>query len=332
MQENTPLCSIVTLNYNGKAHLDDCFNSIRKLSYPKSRYEVIMVDNASTDGSADYVEKNFPEVRVLRLEKNYGNAEGANKGFEAAKGDCLVILDNDTKVDKEWLTELVKTAMKDEKTGICGSKVMDFRDPNIIQFAGGYLDVLGSPFHRGAGERDSGQYDREEEIFYAMGCSLLIKRQVLNKLKYFFDPTYFAYYEETDLCWRIKYLGYKVVFSPKSVLWHKGGATASKMGNLMIFYMYRNKIWTYKKNLSPPLRQLILALVSVRMFFTILYRMAGGKWEYGFKVFRNLFDKKESDVDMSKVSMWRQLRMLSPPILTKYTQYFSEKKRLSAQK
>jgi len=332
MQEKPPFCSIVTLNYNGKEHLEECLSSLFKMSYPKDRYEVIMVDNASTDGSADYVKENFPEVKVLKFDKNYGNAEGANKGVEAAKGECIIILDNDTRVHPDWLSELVKTAMKDEKTGICGSKVLEFRNPDRIQFAGGYLDMVGSPFHRGAGEVDKGQYDREEEIFYAMGCALLIKRQVLNKLKYLFDPTYFAYYEETDLCWRIKYLGYRVMFSPKSVLWHKGGATSSKMGNLMVFYMYRNKIWTYKKNLSPPLRQFILLLVSTRMFFTILYRMAGGKWEYGFKAFRYLFDKKESDVDITTVSQRKQLRMLSFPILAKYTQYISEKKRFSSQK
>jgi len=318
-----PFCSIIVLNYNGKELLKDCFSSLRRINYPKERYEVIMVDNGSEDNSIEYVKKNFPWVKILALDKNYGFAEGNNKGINVAKGEYIVFLNNDTKVDKNWLIELVKVASSDEKIGIVGSKVLNFYNPKIIEYAGGYLDILGSPFHRGLNEIDKGQYDRIEEVFYVLGSSLLIKRNVLKKLKYCFDPSYFLYFEETDLCWRVKLLGYKVVYVPSSIVFHKGGVTASKLKEKAIYYLYKNKILSFKKNLRAPLRQLILLLVVLRMFLTIIYRMLKREWKYGIYVFKYLFSSVSTDINLQRIPLKKQLSVLSPPILSKYSQYFS---------
>ena len=147
----------------------------------------------------------------------------------------------------------------------------------------------------------------------------------MEKLKVWYDPDFFINFEETDLCWRLHYLGHKVLYIPKSVVYHKGGASTSKAGSIMTYYLYRNKIWTFKKNLRPPLRQMMLSLVCTRMFFIILYRMLRGQWKYGFKVFGHVFDKKESDVDMSAISFRKQLSFLSLPSFGKYVKFFAKK-------
>ncbi len=322
-----PFCSVIIVNYNGKYLLKDCLNSVYILNYPKNRYEVILVDNGSADNSVSFVGKNFPHVKILKLDKNYGFAEGNNKGIEKARGDYITFLSNDTKVDKNWLLMLVKSAEKSKKIGICSSKVLDFKDMKTLQYAGGYLDILGSSYFRGMGEEDKGQYNKEEEVNSAFGCSMLIKREVINKLKYCFDPKFFLYYEETDLCWRTKLLGYKIIYVPKSIIFHKGGATSSKMKDESMFYLYRNKLWTFKKNLIFPFKQIILSFVVFRMFFTIIFRIIRGEWKYGFSIFKYLFTKTDSDVDLRKVSISQQLSMLSPPIFAKYTQFFRNRKK-----
>lgn len=325
--EKVPFCSIIIVNYNGKHLLRNCLTSLRRMNYPKGRHEIILVDNGSSDDSAGFVRGNYPEVAVLKLDKNYGFAEGNNKGIEVAKGEYIVLLNNDTKVDKDWLKALVKSAGKNGKAGICSSKVLDFKDMKTLQYAGGYLDILGSSYFRGMGEKDEGQYDKEEEISSAFGCSMLVKRAVLSKLKYCFDPGFFAYYEETDLCWRVKILGYKIIFVPGSVVFHKGAATSSKMKDEMMFYLYRNKLLMFKKNLAFPIKQIILFFVIFRMFFTIIFRNMRGEWKYGLSVFKYLFTKIDSDIDLRKIPYPRQLSMLSLPILSKYIQFLRHGKK-----
>lgn len=314
----------MVLNWDGKEHLKDCFESLNRINYPKNSYEVIMVDNGSTDDSIEYVKKAFPWVRILALDKNYGFAEGNNKGIEISKGEYVLILNNDVKVDKNFLSELVKVMLERPDAAVCGSKIMDFKNPQMLQYAGAYLDITGTPYHKGSGEIDRGQYDKIEEVFYALDCSALYSMSALKKLKYIYDPTFFFNAEETDLCWRLKYLGYKALYVPKSVIYHKGAMTSSKKGTIMTYYLYRNKIWMFKKNLKPPLRQMILALVCARTFCIITYRILRGRWKYGFSVFKHVFDKIESDVDMSKVSFREQLSCLSLPIISKYVQFLTK--------
>ncbi len=320
-----PFCSIIIVNWNGKRLLKDCLSSLENIDYPNDSYEIILADNGSSDGSAAFVKKNFPSVKILKLDKNYGFAGGNNKGIEKAKGEYIVFLNNDTRVDKKWLMALAISAQKNVDVGICSSKVLDFNGGRL-QYAGGYLDILGSSYFRGLGEEDKGQYDKETEISSAFGCSMLAKRELLNKLKYCFDPRFFAYYEETDLCWRAKLLEYRIMYVPGSVVFHKGAATSSRMKDEMMLYLYRNKLWTFKKNLSFPVKQIILFPVSFRMFFTILFRIFRGEWRYGFSIFKYLFTKMDSDIDLRKVPISRQLSMLSLPILAKYTQSFKNKK------
>jgi len=294
-----PFCSILVINYNGKKYLEDCFDSLRRINYPKSRYEVIMIDNASADNSIKFVIKKFPWVKVLKLDKNYGFGGGCNKGIEMAKGEYFVIINNDIHVDKEWLIELTKVARSGKKIGICGSKIVEFGGG-----AGGEgrLSIFGVPTY-------FSKHNELEECFWVSDCSMLIKKEVVDNMGELYDPSYFMYFEEVDTCWRARLLGYNVFYVPSSIVYHLGSATASKMGNIMKFYHYRNKIWTFKKNSRFPLTQLFMVPIFISTFFMILYFTATKKWNYGISVLKYVFSKKEKTPGINRISLKDQLKL-----------------------
>jgi len=295
-----PFCSIMITHYNGKGLLKECLGSLEKINYPKDRMEVILIDNASSDGSAEYVRKNFGWVKVFEMDKNYGFAGGLNIGSEKAKGDYLVILDNDTKVDREWLMEMVKVAKSDGKIGMCGSMAFD---QALNAYTGlGALNVLGI-------SRIETNVKELRECFWLTGCSFLIKRSVLKRLGYLFDPDFFAYFEETELCWRVRLLGYKIFYVPTSTLYHRGSVTAKKMGNIRKFWHYRNKIWSYKKNLRAPLKQLSLVPVFFITSFMIFRWSLTREWGYGVDVLGYIFKKFKKNPVIDRVSLKDQLRL-----------------------
>ena len=258
MFKELPMVSIIMLNYNGKRFLDGCLSSLSRINYPKSCYEVIMVDNGSLDGSVGYVRKNFPWVKILVLNGNYGYTGGNNRGVDVAKGDFIVFLNNDTVVDKEWLMELVNVMLLDDKIAICGSKVIAMDNPHNVQYAGGFLNLVGGalfyPFH--------GQKLRH--AFYLVGsihgASFLMKKVIFKKIGAF-DESFFMYSDENDLCLRAWIQDYHVGYSPYSIVYHYGGGTAGTLNvkkssilherlksSLRIYYGNRNSIASVIKN------------------------------------------------------------------------------------
>jgi GT2 family glycosyltransferase len=221
---NKKLVTVIILNYNGANYIKHCLDSIRNQTYRDM--EVIVVDNASIDGSADHVRKKYPWVRVLYNGKNLGFAKGNNIGAQHGKGAYLIFLNNDTIVDQRWMEHLVMAADSSEAVGICGSKILDMEKRNIIQEVGGLCDMYGFSLSRGFGEIDSSQYDKINEVFYVSGASLLIKRAVADKIG-LFDSEYFFNQEDVDLCWRTWLSGYKVLVNPFSIVYHKGGGAAA---------------------------------------------------------------------------------------------------------
>jgi GT2 family glycosyltransferase len=197
------LCSIIIVNYNGLKFLKNCLDSLRKTRYNK--FEVIFVDNASSDGSANYVEKNYPWVKVIRLKKNVGFAMGNIIGFKYATGDYIVLLNNDTIVHEDWLKELVKTAEMDEKIGIVGALVIP------IKYKGEKPRII----------------SEVADVACVIGAAMLIKRKLINDVG-FFDPDFFIYFEDVELCCKAIISGYRVVFSPNAYVYHVGSGTMGK--------------------------------------------------------------------------------------------------------
>lgn len=246
-----PLVSVIILNYNGLKNLngilEECVKSALNTEYPN--FELLFVDNASTDRSIEFVKKNFgrnPILRIIQNEKNFGFAGGINVGIKKAKGEYIALLNNDTIVDTQWLKELVKV-MQQPRVGAAQSKLLQLRNPNILDCAGGFIDYLGYAYERGRGQKAS-DYKKVDEIFYAKGASLIIKRAVLDRVGYF-DPILFIYYDETDLCWRVWLNGYKVVFVPTSIVYHAQGVTISTLPeHVSLYFLTRNHMLLLIKN------------------------------------------------------------------------------------
>ncbi|MDW7726665.1 MAG: glycosyltransferase family 2 protein [Candidatus Methanoperedens sp.] len=241
--------TIIILNWNGKKDTVECLESLKHITYPN--YEILLVDNGSTDGSVEYFRERYPDIEIIENEKNMGYAEGNNVGIRKAMkngADYVLLLNNDTVVDPEFLDELVKVAESDPGIGFAGPKVYYYdynQKKDVINFAGGKLDMWkGKTYHIGLNEVDSGQYDEIKEVDYVEGSCLLLRKDVINEIG-LLDPVYFAYWEENDLCMRGNKAGYISIFVPKAKIWHK--ISASNTNKNKIYYLTRNKFWFIKR-------------------------------------------------------------------------------------
>lgn len=235
-----PMVSVVILNFNGKEFLNKCLDSVSRSRY--ANLEVILVDNASTDGSLESVQRSFGQYRNLKIitsRSNLGFAEGNNTGARAATGEYVLFLNNDTEVDREWLRELVTIVQSDKTVGAAQSKLLSF-DRKTIDSAGDFLNCYGKGWMRGCKEEDKGQYERVDEIFSARGAAMIVKKQILRQVGYF-DPTFFMLCEDLDLGWRIRLNGYKVMFVPKSTVYHFGSGTRKNVQGSEEGYYYNSR-------------------------------------------------------------------------------------------
>ncbi len=249
MKMTEPSVSIVIVNFNGVKHLDDCLRSIQEIAY--ENYETILVDNASSDNSIEYVKNNFPFVRIVPLDKNYGFAEGSNIGACNAKGEFIVFLNNDTMVKKQWLTELVKGVTRDDSIATCGSK-MFFYGGNVINHAGAALTFLGNGYDIGFGQKDSADFDIEKAVGSTCGGSMIIRKKIFDQLGGF-DPDHFACAEDVDLCYRAWIYGFKNVYVPASIVYHKYGGTLGKRQSAWRVYVcQKNRLVNMLKNFETP--------------------------------------------------------------------------------
>lgn len=252
---NKPFVCVIVLNYNGKNHLQTCLPSLESQTY--SNYSVIVCDNASVDGSADYVKINFPSITIVQNKENFGFAKGNNIAMKFAleKGaDYLLLLNNDTIAEKDIIDKLVTTAESDKKIGIVGPKIFDIRNRNLIHEMGMRCDKFGFPAAINSEEvKDKGSVS---EAFYVSGCAMMIKQEVLRKIG-FFDEAYFMFSEDLDLCWRAQLAGYTVVVNKAAKIYHASGGSIiggtirnrSYTTNLIrIFLRERNTLRTLIKN------------------------------------------------------------------------------------
>ena len=248
----SPFVSVVILNYNCRKFLGNCLSSALNTSYPN--YEIILVDNNSNDGSVEFVLQKFNSnlIKVVKLTKNYGFAAGNNLGAKHANGDYMVFLNPDTEVDPDCLKNLVYALENNSSIGVAQPKLLLMNKKHACMHfdsAGGYINPYGLVWIRGAGEKDEGQYDEITEIFYAKGAALIIRRDLWDKLRGF-DPAFFTYYDETDLCWRAWNMGYKVVYVPKAIVYHVGGGILKHVPYHLKFHEARGRLTILIKNYS----------------------------------------------------------------------------------
>jgi GT2 family glycosyltransferase len=244
-----PRASVVILNLNGRRYLDACLEALFSQEL-EGGYEVIVVDNGSDDGSVEHLRTRWPQVRVVEAGANLGFAGGNNLGIRCARGRHVVLLNNDTCVRAGWLDALASAAETGERVGAVTSKLMFMSRPGVLQSTGSLLLSDGSAGDRGSEEEDRGQYDRREEVFGACGCAMLLTRQALDDVGPF-DSSFFLYYEDTDLSWRMRLRGWRMVYEPAAVVDHVHAGTSVEWSPFFTFHVDRNRLFTILKN-APP--------------------------------------------------------------------------------
>ena len=264
------LVSIIILNLNGEKFLKDCFECLKKQTYQNS--EVILVDNGSTDNSINFVKKNFPQVKIIANKRNLGFAQANNQGFKRAKGDYIVTLNNDTKAGEKWLQNLILAAESDEKIGMVASKILSLKNPSLIDSVGVNICLDGMSRGRGRLEIDKGQYDKIEEILLPSACAALYRRKMLREIG-FFDESFFAYCEDTDLGLRGRLAGWKAVLAPQAVVYHYYSGTGGKYSSFKVYLVERNYVWVAVKNFPLELLMLFPFFIFYRFilqFYAVL--------------------------------------------------------------
>jgi len=244
-----PLISVIIPNWNGAHHLPTCLDSLRRQTYP--HFEVIVVDNNSDDDSLALMEREYTEVRVMPLQENRGYAGGVNAGINAAQGEIIAVLNNDTEADPRWLAELCAGLERRPEAGAATSKMLLFDRRQVINSAGDFYTMDGLPGNRGVWQLDEGQFDREEMIFSAHGAASAFRRSMLLDLasqggSQVFDEDFFAYCEDVDLGWRAQLAGYQCLYVPTAIVYHRLSATGG--GKIASYYTGRNFIYILAKD------------------------------------------------------------------------------------
>ncbi|MBN1427797.1 MAG: glycosyltransferase family 2 protein [Anaerolineae bacterium] len=242
-----PLVSIVIPNWNGIAHLPTCLDALARQTYHP--FEVIVADNASSDGSQDLLRESYKHVQLVQLPENRGFTGACNAGMSAAQGEIIVLLNNDTEVDPAWITEVVAVFDHHPEAGIVASKMLLFDQRDTLHTAGDFYRVDGRPGNRGVWQKD-GDYNREEYVFSACGGSAAYRRALLDEIG-LLDNDFFFSCEDIDLAWRAQLRGWRCVYAPRAVVYHRLAATGG--GTTASFYDGRNYLWLIAKNYPSPL-------------------------------------------------------------------------------
>jgi len=259
-----PFVSIVILNYNGIAFLGEglkeCIESVLKTDYPS--YEIIIVDNGSTDESIKYIQTNYGlRINLVENEKNLGFSEGFNTGIRKSKGKYIALLSNDMTVSPNWISPIINLFESDSSIGLAGFKRMLYGEKNVIDSIGGYLYFDGRVKIVAFGVEDHGQYDNIIEDLDYIGGAMILRRKTLEDVG-LFDPEYIVYSEDVDLCFRIRKKGYKIIYVPESIIWHKREGTFKGIDPSLRYtkYMaYRSRI-----------RFVLIHFVIMRVFATFM--------------------------------------------------------------
>ena len=280
------MISIIIVNYNGKDLIKDCLDSV--LSQTLKEFELVIVDNGSTDDSINFIKSNFSDnrIKIVASEKNLGFAGGNNLGLKNTSGEYIVLLNNDTVVDKDWLKYLYELINSDETIGIAQSLVITEGIPSKYYEKNGNVNLLGHNIMEvfNIGEDGIG------EIFQATGCSLIIRKSLLDEIGGLFLDEYFAYAEDTFLCFKVKFFGKRIMHTSKSLVHHKGNATFKKQKSTSLyFFQERNRLLNFLLFFSKPF---LIKYIPYLIFNFIM------------KLLASLFEKKYSAIGLIRAYSW----------------------------
>lgn len=247
--------SVVIPNFNGIAFLDSVLASLEGQTL--NNFEVILVDNGSTDGSCSFVTANYPWVHLIELSENFGFCGAVNAGIRAAKAPYVLLLNNDTEVKEDFVEEMLAAIRRHKNAFSCGARMVQYHDRDKLDDVGNYYCALGWSFARGRG-KDIHAYETEDRIFSACAGAAIYRKKILETIGYF-DEEHFAYLEDTDIGYRARIYGYENWYAPKAIVYHVGsGTSGSRYNQFKTRYSSRNNIYLIYKNM--PLLQIILNL------------------------------------------------------------------------
>lgn len=245
--------AIVILNWNGKQHLETYLPHLIEHT-DSAIYDLYVADNGSSDDSVEFIKKNYPQIQLVLLDKNYGFAGGYNRALQQVEADIYCLLNSDVRVTRKWIAPVLKIFEKEKDIAAIQPKILSDRDWSRFEHAGaagGFIDKYSYPFCRGRImniiEYDKGQYNKDSDIFWASGACLFIRSTVFHD-NHGFDDDYFAHMEEIDLCWRLKNQGHRILYCHSSKVYHFGGATLEYNNPRKLFLNFRNSLWTLYKN------------------------------------------------------------------------------------
>ncbi|MGO4773190.1 glycosyltransferase family 2 protein [Flavobacterium sp. W22_SRS_FK3] len=279
--------AVVILNWNGIKLLEQFLPSVIQFSQDATIY---VADNASTDDSVNFVQQNFPTVKIIKNTGNHGFAKGYNDALKGVNTEIYALINSDIEVTENWLKPIIENFESEKNTGIIQPKILNFKNKEYFEYAGaagGFIDKYGYPFCRGrifdTIEKDKGQYDDNCEIFWASGACFFIRKEIYDELEGF-DESFFAHQEEIDLCWRALNDGHTIKYNSQSVVYHVGGATLQQGNPKKTYLNFRNSLLMMVKNLPKK-----------GLFFIIFFRMIldgiaairfciQGKWKHTFAV------------------------------------------------
>ena len=274
--------AVVILNWNGRQHLEQFLPSV--VAHTPQQVRIIVADNGSTDDSVAFLAQHYPAIEIIRLERNYGFAEGYNRALEQVDAEFFILLNSDVEVTARWVEPLVATLTNNRSIAAVAPKLRSYGNRDHFEYAGaagGYIDILGYPFCRGrilsTLEQDKGQYDTAQEVFWASGAAFCCRADVFRMLGGF-DADFFAHMEEIDLSWRMQLQGYKIMVEPHSTVYHLGGGTMPNESPRKLYLNYRNNLSMLFK-CAPTWQRILVAVARpvADMLSALIYLLRGDK-------------------------------------------------------
>lgn len=308
-----PKVALVILNWNGIKHLRRFLPSVMTSIY--SNLDIVVGDNASTDGSLDFLRQEYPTIRIIQNDQNYGFTGGYNRILERVQADYYVLLNSDVEVNSGWITPVINLMESDPNIAVAAPKILAFNQQTHFEHAGaagGFIDKFGYIFCRGRMfydvEEDKQQYQQSDEVFWATGAAMFIKKHCWEEAGGF-DDRFFAHMEEIDLCWRLKNMGYKVMYCAESEVFHLGGGTLNVENPFKTYLNFRNNLLLLQNNL-PFWRGLLIITIRIWMDLMAIFRFLGeGKRKDAWAVSRahqnfiwNFFSSRRSEIMDKKIA------------------------------
>jgi GT2 family glycosyltransferase len=309
--------AVVILNWNGKKFLEQFLPSVTR--HTSSVAEIVLADNASTDDSVAFVQKNYPSITILVNKENGGYAKGYNDALKQLGHEYFILLNSDVEVTEGWIEPLLERMDADPGIAAMQPKILSYHKKDEFEYAGaagGFIDKYGFPFCRGrifeTFEKDLGQYNDEQEIFWATGACLFVRASAYKEAGGL-DEDFFAHMEEIDLCWRLKNLGHRILYSPASHVYHVGGGTLNKANPQKTYLNFRNSITLLFKNHAPgyflikmPMRLSLDGIAAIKFLFSgqpaHFWAVLHAHWSYYMNMGSNIRKRREMKKRIKKYS------------------------------